>query len=224
MHAIAIAEELEIARILIPVGPGNFAAFGSLISDLRRDYSQTRTLLLEPGTLAAVEAQFGEMEAVARANLIAEGVAAPDIEMRRQAGMRYLGQSWELAVDLPAAITSLDQLLQAFANVHDKRFGHRSGGSVEIVNFRLAAIGRVPKPALPRLESAPSGQHARIGNRSVFLGGKFVDTPIVQRERLSPGETVRAPALIMEDGSLTLVSPGWRATVLEHGELMLERS
>lgn len=224
MHAIAIAEELEIARILVPVGPGNFAAFGSLISDLRRDYAQTRTLLLEPGTLAMVEAQFGEMEAAARANLIAEGVAEPDIEMRRQAGMRYLGQSWELAVDLPAGIASLDQLLHAFANVHDKRFGHRSGGSVEIVNFRLAAIGRVPKPALPRLEAAPSRQDARIGKRSVFLGGAFVDTPIMLRERLSPGETVSAPALIMEDGSLTLVSPGWRATVLEHGELMLERS
>ena len=51
MHAAAIAEELEIERVLVPVGPGNFAAFGSLISDLRRDYAQTRTMQLDAGCM-----------------------------------------------------------------------------------------------------------------------------------------------------------------------------
>jgi N-methylhydantoinase A len=223
MHAVAIAEELEIARVLVPVGPGNFAAFGALISDLRRDYARTRTLLLEPQSWDGVDRQFGEMEAAARANLLAEGVAAADIELRRSAGMRYLGQSWELHVDLPTDVATIEQLQQAFADVHDRRFGHRSGGAVEIVNFRIAAIGRVAKPELPQVAASGTRADPRIGTRDVHLGDTFLPTPVLLRERLVAGDTIAAPAVIEESGSLTLVPPGWTATVLPHGELLLTR-
>ena len=223
MHAAAIAEELEISRVLVPVGPGNFAAFGSLISDLRRDYVQTRTLPIDAGSWTLIDAQFRTIEIEARANLRAEGVAEKDIELRRTAGMRYLGQSWELGVDVAPAITAIDGLIAAFADVHDRRFGHRSGGTVEIVNFRVAAIGRVAKPGLPQLEPKPARPDAQTGTRDVYFAGAFQPTPIYLRERLVLDQTIMGPALTEESGSLVLVPPGWTATVLRHGELMLER-
>jgi N-methylhydantoinase A len=223
MHATAIADELEIERILVPAGPGNFAAFGSLISDLRRDWAQTRTLLLGPESWPLIEAQFREMEAAARAGLRAEGVPDADIELRRSAGLRYLGQSWELHVDLPPGIDTIERMTAAFAEVHDRRFGHRSGGAVEIVNFRLAAVGRVAKPELRRLDARPPRGDARIATRDIFWGDAFVPSPVLDRERLSLGEVVAGPAAIEESGSLTLVPPGWSATVLAHGELLLRK-
>jgi N-methylhydantoinase A len=223
MHATAIADELEITRILVPVGPGNFAAFGSLISDLRRDWAQTRTLLLGPNSWPLIDAQFCEMETAARASLRAEGVPAADADLRRSAGLRYLGQSWELHVDLPREVDTIERLTAAFAEVHDRRFGHRSGGAVEIVNFRLAAIGRVPKPELRRLETRPANTDTRIGTRKIRFGDGFLPTPVLLRERLTAGEIVACPAAIEESGSLTLVSPGWSATVLKHGELLLTK-
>ena len=223
MHAAAIADELEIRRIVVPVGPGNFAAFGSLISDLRRDYIRTRTLQLGAESWADVEATFEDMQAGARRDLEAEGVATADIEVRRAAGMRYLGQSWELAVDLGDRVADVAGLVEAFAEVHDRRFGHRSGGTVEIVTFRIAAIGRVEKPAFARLETSGAAVDARLGTRDVYFDGAFLSCPILDRVRLSLGALIEGPTIVEEAGATTVIPPGWTARVIGHGELMMEK-
>lgn len=223
MHAAAIADELEIERVLVPVGPGNFAAFGSLISDLRRDFAQTRTMQLDAVSWSQIDDGFRAIEADAKAGLIAEGVAEADIELRRSAGMRYLGQSWELIVDLAPDTNSIAKLTAAFAEVHDRRFGHHSGGAVEIVNFRVAAIGRVIKPTLPDLQPMGPRTDAKIGMREVYFDGSFRPTPVYRRDSLVLDQTLAGPAVVEESGSMVLVPPGWNATVLRHGELMLAR-
>jgi N-methylhydantoinase A len=223
MHAAAIADELEMRRILVPVGPGNFAAFGSLISDLRRDYARTRTAILGDIGYEAVDAMFREIEDRARQGLLDEGVAANRIVLRRSAGMRYLGQSWELLVDLADAVTSVADMEAAFADVHDRRFGHRSGGAVEIVNFRVTALGVVDKPDLPRWLSGGTADRAMIGTRPVWFDGRFLETPIHDRTRLAAGVTLHGPAVIEESGSTTLLPQGWSLLVLEHGDLLLEK-
>lgn len=224
MHAAAIADELEMRRILIPVGPGNFAAFGSLISDLRRDHSRTRTAILADAGWESVDATFRELEAKARQDLLDEGVAAGRIVLKRSAGMRYLGQSWELLVELPETIASIPQMEAAFAEVHDRRFGHRSGGAVEIVNFRVTALGVVDKPELPPWTGGGRAADAQAGSRSVWFDGAERDTPIYDRARLAAGAALQGPAIIDESGSTTLLPPGWSLRVLEHGDLMLEKA
>jgi len=224
MHACAIADELEIPRVLAPLGPGNFAAFGSLISDLRRDYVQTRTVQLRHASWEEVDAAFAALEREAVANLLEEGVPQRAIRTRRSAGMRYLGQSWELAIDLPPEARSIPALEAAFAEVHDRRFGHKAGGAVEIVTFRLAAIGESAKPALPRWPVEGELADAGTGARPVYFDGAFVETPVYDRERLPRAARIAGPAVIEESGSTTVVAPGWRAEVLEHGDLLLERS
>ena len=205
-------------------GPGNFAAFGSLISDLRRDYVLTRTLQLQDAAWDDVDAVFREIEAQARRDLASEGVPAESIETVRSAGMRYLGQSWELNVDLAASVGSIADLVAAFAMVHDRRFGHRSGGAVEIVNFRVTGVGRVRKPTLPRWEVEGTLAGAQTGRRSVYFGDAFRDTPVFARDRLPALRRIDGPALVEESGSTTVIPEDWHARMLEHGEIMLERS
>jgi N-methylhydantoinase A len=223
MHSVAIAEELEIPRVLVPLGPGNFAAFGSLISDIRRDYVRTRTMLISPDSWGDMDAAFGEIEKQATSDLLAEGVPTDRIQMRRSAGMRFLGQSWELNVDLAPDDKTIDGLISAFGEVHERRFGHRSGTNVEIVNFRVTAVGIVDKPGLHKLPEAKPRADAYLRPREVYFGGEFVTTPVIQRDRLVLNETVKGPAVIEESGSTTVLPPGWKAIVLGHGELMLER-
>jgi len=224
MHAAAIADELEMRRILVPVGPGNFAAFGSLISDLRRDYARTRTAILTGTDWGSVDTMFREIEAGARQDLLAEGVAPDRIVLRRSAGMRYLGQSWELLVDFPDELSSVAEMEAAFAAVHDRRFGHRSGGAVEIVNFRITALGVVDKPELPHWRSDGSAEQAVRGTRAVWFDGAEHVTPVFDRALLAAGLTLHGPAIIEESGSTTLLPPGWSAEVLEFGDLLLERN
>jgi N-methylhydantoinase A len=170
-----------------------------------------------------MDAAFGEIEKQATSDLLAEGVPTDRIQMRRSAGMRFLGQSWELNVDLAPDDKTIDGLISAFGEVHERRFGHRSGTNVEIVNFRVTAVGIVDKPGLHKLPEAKPRADAYLRPREVYFGGEFVTAPVIQRDRLVLNETVKGPAVIEESGSTTVLPPGWKAIVLGHGELMLER-
>ena len=223
MHATLIADELDIPRVLVPLGPGNFAAFGSLISDIRQDSVLTRTLLSAQAGFAEIEAVFGGIEDEGRANLLAEGVARENIAVRRSLGMRYLGQSWELDVDIPDTVRTAQDVDAAFHEVHDRRFGHRSEGATEIVNFRVATIGSVAKPSLPAWTIQGDLQDAVIEHREVYFEGAFGETPIYNRARLPLDVGIEGPAIVEEAGSTTVLPPGWRGRVLGLGDLMLER-
>jgi N-methylhydantoinase A len=223
VHAAFIAEELEMPRVIVPPAPGNFSAFGSLISDLRRDYVRTRLTHTRRDSFDDVARVFSEMEREARADLEAEGIAAEHIALTRTVGMRYVGQSWELLVRVPDDATSMPALEAAFQRGHERRYGHARDAAAEIVNFRLAAAGAVPKPTLPRWSVSGSVQDAQRAERAVYFGSETLATPIYARERLRGGVPVTGPAIVEEMGATTVVPPGWTATVGTWGELVLER-
>jgi N-methylhydantoinase A len=223
MHAAFIAEELEIPRVVVPWAPGNFSAFGSLIGDVRRDYVQTRLLPTRGTAFADAVAIFAALEREAADALTAEGIGAERITTRRTLGMRYVGQAWELLVRVPDEVGSIETLEEAFHQGHERRYGHRNDGAVEIVNFRLTALGAIPKPALPRPRSAGSLAEARRTERSVYFDGAFVTTPVYERETLARGARFLGPAIVEEMGATTVIPPTWSAAVGDWGELILER-
>lgn len=223
MHAAFIAEELEIQRFLVPLGPGNFAAFGSLISDIRQNHVLTRTLLPRQIDFADVASVFAGMEQDGRGRLIEEGVPESDIVVVRSLGMRYLGQSWELEVEVPDAVDSIAALEAAFYEIHERRFGHQSADETEIVNFRLATIARVTKPELPAWSVEGTIDDALVETRSVYFDDAFRAVPIYDRGRLPREARIEGPAIIEESGSTTVMPPGWRLSVLAHGDLLLEQ-
>jgi N-methylhydantoinase A len=138
--------------------------------------------------------------------------------------MRYLGQSWELHVELPASVQSVEAMREAFIDVHDRRFGHRGTGGVEAVTFRLAARGVMDKPEPPPWPSNGVVADAALGPRPVWFDGGWVDTPVYERSRLPAAAVLPGPAVIDESGSTTIVPPAWSARVLDHGDLLLERN
>ena len=223
MHAAFIAEELEMPRVIVPAAPGNFSAFGSLISDLRRDYVRTRLTHTRQGTLAEVEHVFAELEREARADLESEGIPRERSSVVRTLGMRYVGQSWELIVRVPAGVDSMAGLEGAFHQAHERRYGHASAGAAEIVSFRLAAIGAVPKPSPVRWSVAGTLAEAQRVERSVPFGGAPLRVPVYERQRLPGGVAVDGPAVVEEMGATTVIPPGWTGTVGAWGELTLTR-
>jgi N-methylhydantoinase A len=223
MHAALVAEELEIPRVLVPTAPGNFSAFGSLISDLRRDYVRTRLTRTQSAQFADVEAAFGELEREARSQLATEGIAADRISTIRMLGMRYVGQSWELIVRMPEVAASMSDVEEAFRRAHERRYGHSGPGAIEIVNFRLTAVGAVPKPTLPRWTVGGTVDGARRLVRRLHFGGDWVESPVYRRSALPLGARFAGPAIVEEMGATTVVPPGWSGRVGELGELVLER-
>jgi N-methylhydantoinase A len=213
-----IVGELGIGRILVPPDPGTFSAFGMLVSDVQQSRSVTRMTRLDAADAAELEKIFAEMEASAIAELIAEKFAREQVVTTRSAGMRYRGQSYEVSVPVGAlrGADDIAALAKRFHEAHRRRYGHMAEGeAVEIVNFQVTAIGRIPKPQFqemaisggPRLPS-PSA------NRATYFGPReAIQAPVFRRVALPPGAILEGPMIIEEKTSTIVLYPGQRARI-----------
>src|SRR5215470_12929540 len=232
-----LADLLHLRAALIPSSPGNVSAFGLLTVDLKNDYVQTFVTRHDRLDYTTVNAHLGRLEALARAALAAEGFAGHEIRIRRGADLRYFGQAWEVAVELPAgAIDERSAAIAAdrFHEAHEQRYGYsyrRATGhgatgrqAMEWVNLRVTGIGPIARPKL-RERPPGDGRPARAlsGTRSVVFSEKAVDCQIYERTRLAPGDTLGGPAVIEEYGATTVVYPGQRVEADRFGNLILTR-
>ena len=221
MHGALVASELDIEHVVVPPSPGNFSAFGCLVSDLR--ITRTRTLLVETrrGEWATVAKAYADLERESRAELETEGVGSSNIAFRRELGMRYVGQSWELVVSIAPDLDSMRDAELAFHAAHAKRYGHGADAPAEVVTVRITAAARTTKPVLRN--AARDGIGADVRTRPVFFDEAWSDTTVVARSALAAGAVVEGPALVEEMGSVTVIPPRWRLRVGAIGEFHLRR-
>jgi N-methylhydantoinase A len=215
-----VAAELGIGRILIPRDPGTFSAHGMLVTDVRQERSLTRITPLDGAAPAELEAIFAEMEGQALDDLIREQFPRERLQTHRRAGMRYRGQSYEVAVPVSSLRGAEDMaaLIERFHDAHRRRYGHMAQAeAVEIVNFQVTAVGLIPKPAMQTFDAPAAGAPPQAAphavRRAYFNGGDACDTPVLRRSALSPGLCIAGPAVIEEKTSTTVLYPGQRAAV-----------
>jgi N-methylhydantoinase A len=212
-----VATELGIARILVPRDPGAFSAHGMLVTDVQQARSLTRVTPLDQATPAALDAIFEGIATTARDDLIREGFEKDRILIRRSAGMRYRGQSYEVSVPVGALRTDGDlaEVQQRFHAAHQRRYGHMAQAeAVEIVNYSVTAIGLIPKPTPKSYGHQAAGTAKPTGSRPVFFdAAEARDVAVYRRDTLSAGEEIMGPAIIEETTSTIVLYPGQRATV-----------
>ena len=223
LHAAFIAEEFDMKHVLVPPSPGNFSAFGALISDVRHEHVRTHLAELSDTQVGAIDELFGDMEQAAIDEMAAEGIDRGRIGTVRSAGMRYVGQSWDLIVALPVAPDRIDTLAEWFHAAHERRFGYRMDGDIEIVSLRVSVSGEVEKPELPKWSDNGHMDEARKGRRPVRFAGENLEVDVYDRAMLPRAPRILGPAIIEEMGSVTVVPPDWSAEVGDYGELHLRR-
>ena len=123
--------------------------------------------------------------------------------------------------ELQAVNTMLSAIGEAFENTHERRFGHRSEGATEIVNFRIAATAVGKKPDLPLWIREGTVKDAQSEKRQIYFDGAFVNVAVYQRQLLPHGSQVDGPCIIEESGSTTVLPENWSFLVLEDGSLLL---
>ena len=226
LHANKLMAELSIPRLVVPRSPGLFSALGLLVTDLRRESSATWLRLASQVTVEEINSAVSELETRVASELVADGVSSTDIGFHRFLEMRYVGQSYELPVILPdrAAEWSVESLEHWFHTEHDRAYGHASPGeAIEIVNIRVAAIGKIPSPELSRLPPQSESQSIPKETRQVYFreSSGYVDCAIYDRYTLLAGAVVEGPAIIEEMDSTTVLHPAYRAQVDEFGNLVI---
>ena len=228
LHACSLARALGIPRVLVPVMAGALSALGILGADVVRDYSRTIMLPIPPdanlhakpesrGTkdlLLMLEPAFAELEKAGLAELKQEGLQGSSI---RSADLRYAGQGYE--INVPAG----HDLLRQFHEAHRKRYGHADETrAVEIVNVRVRTIAASEPLTLPR---KPRGEkdplHAVVKKKKVMVDDKWVETPVLDRNRLAPGNSFEGPSIVHEYSATTFLPPGCRAEVDEYSNLVI---
>jgi N-methylhydantoinase A len=213
MHACALAEELGMARVLLPRAGGVLSALGLAISDLRRDYVRPMLGNLDDVSGTDLEAGYGQLEELAIRDL-----TEPRLE--RRADLRYRGQSFELTVPF----SDLGELEARFHVEHSQRYGYRMEDEpVELVSLRLVATLPVPKPEL-RAPTTVAASSAPERRRAVRLDGDWHQVEILAGERLVPGSAIAGPVVVEYPESTVVVRPGWRGSVDQIGSLELERA
>lgn len=223
MHAAWLADELDIAEVVVPWSPGTFSAWGMLQTDMRHDLVRTFYRPLDGLDPAEVDALYRGLAGEGAELLAEEGIAEDDRYVARSADMRYVGQEYSVNVQIGETV-DLHVVADDFHRAHHVRYGHSTPGApVELVNLRLAAFGRIAGRAAP-FRAPADGADPEAGTTSATFDGEAQSTSLLLRERLRPGHRQAGPALIEEPGSTTVVPPGFDATVDDHGNLLLRRT
>jgi N-methylhydantoinase A len=228
VHANRLSAETEMPTTVIPMSPGITSAMGLLVTDLKHEYSKTMIQRVDRLDPTSVEEVYRHVEGQARSTLAREGMRPENMSFTRQVDMRYVGQSYELTVQLhngqldPAEIK---RVLKRFHEEHDRAYGFSSPEEpTEFVNLRLTAVGNIAKPQLRELiGDRASMASAQKSTRPVFFAerGGYIPCPIYNRYLLGSGCHIEGPAVVEEMDSTTVIHPGYRAKVDRFGNLIL---
>jgi len=233
VHAAAVAEELNMQRILVPPRPGAFSALGLLCTDVVHDYIRSELKPLEDVTPEHAEAIYAQLEAKALEELIAEGMQPENARYLRELDLRYTGQGYELRTPLDGLYegklnqASLTAARKRFDERHAQIHGHAAADRpVEVVSYRVRLRVAVPKYE-PRETEAPAKPRAVAdalkGRRTVYFDGKSpVETQVYERDGLDVGTKVKGPAIVEQFDATTIIPPGWTARVDTFHNLILE--
>ncbi|MET9379884.1 hydantoinase B/oxoprolinase family protein [Streptomyces sp. NPDC002928] len=218
-HACKVADSLGIRTVLVPPMAGVLSALGIGLADTTAMREQSVEAPLEAASMPGVHKTADDLEAAARAELLAEDVPEERVRVTRRAQLRYDGTDTTLTVEL----TEPGTMRHAFEERHRATYSFVLDRPIVVEALSVEATGITDPPDLSAL--APyEGRSATPETVRLHTGGAWRDVPLHRREDLPPGETVTGPAIITETSATTVVDDGWQATTTDDGHLVMERA
>jgi N-methylhydantoinase A len=226
VHAIDLAQELEIKHVIVPPLPGLFSAFGMVVADRQFDAQAAIENELDATPSARIRSAYSTLEKQAR-EAFGEQQGGSEIEWLYTADCRYAGQPAGLAVELEA-----DQLREessealrshirdGFERVHMRMWNFiKTDQPIVLVNLRVQARVRTGWRGLVRQTAAAVASSKR--SRQVYVDGKIQSLPVHQRIHLAAGDWVEGPAIIEEQSSCIVFKRGQTAHIDAVGNLRI---
>ncbi len=222
LHAVRMAQQLKIKKVVIPTLAGVASAVGLLAADVKFDFVKTYVSRIDKIDWSYVKRLYSEMEEEGLRLLKIAGVT--DYEMIRTVDLRYVGQAYELNVRLPEGELNegvVKELEARFTKVYEEAYGYVTGDPIEAVNWRLLAVGKVPRVKFKKLSA--ERRDPLKGTRKVYFSeyNEYVDCKVYDRYKMYPGVEVEGPAIIEERESTTVVVPGAKVTMDDYGNVLI---
>jgi len=218
-HACSVAQQLGMPQILFHPDAGLLSALGTGLADLTRYAAQGVYRPYEEG-IKDLPRIFQDLQQQAVQALVQEGISPEEIALQRFVDLRFAG--------LETALTVPEPDRGDFAAAYRERFRQLYGYVPEGRTLEIAAA-RVEATARSRVQLPTSHRVIRRRERQptattpVYFDGRWMDTPIWNREELVPGDFLSGPAIIVEPYATVVLFPGWQADVYSQGELVAQR-
>ncbi len=212
LHVCALADALGMTTAIVPVYSGVLSAFGMLAAPRSRELSRSFVVPLLEAPRGELAAAFSLLVEQGQQQLQAEGVPLAKINTRYWVDLRYLGQSYTLAL----VWGSSAELIEAFHQLHKARYGHRLELAVELVNLRVSLSAEMAKPELLKIPVRAVAE-SLVPEKSDGLA-------VYRRELLLAGDIIEGEALIVEQVATTHLAANWRCEVDDRGNMILTRN
>ena len=213
MHAVDLAQELGVKKVVVPAAASVFSAWGMMMSDLRRDYFLTHLADLVDGAASNIEKAFSDVESQAISQFKSEGIEKKNIKFTRYGNFRYKNQEHTTEVKLSDGKVSDEQISlieDEFHKTYEHEYTYRLDMPVELVGIHVVATTEVGKLTMKEMPNQKTDEsEARKGEREVdyALDGIHQAT-LYDGEKLMPGMKLIGPAIIEDSGATTVIQPG----------------
>ena len=230
LHGADVAAMLGISEVIVPPYPGITSAMGLLTTDIKYESLRTVFLVSTDVDFERLNRDLAAMRAGLEEQFRADGFDLGKIRFYRSADARYVGQGYELRVDIPDGpidAAEIRRTFDQFHSVHEAEYGHFFAESpIEIVNVRLSGVA--PTPTIRRVSVKEGGS---LGEALLKKGDTFfrrsgrlerMEAAFYRRELLPVGSRVEGPAIILQTDSTTVVPPGWTIVADGSGNLIMK--
>ena len=220
-HACLVADALGMKRVFLHPFAGVLSAYGMGLADVRamreiqveKPFAEDAAKQVDLAAVALVEE--------ARAEVLEQGVAQDQLEVRVRALLRYQATDTSLEVDAG----SQADMLTAFEQAHRQQFGFIVPDRPLVIEaVSVEAIGATEVVTDP--ENAlvdPHGVPTAVDEVSLSSLGVTTKVPLYRRDDLKPGHQVKGPAVITESIGTVVVEDGWRAELNRRSHLVMSR-
>jgi N-methylhydantoinase A len=230
MHANALGRLIRSRSVIVPPTPGVMSAFGFLTSDIQNEFPETYLRVAEKTPAGDLKATVEGLIAQADEWLDGEGVEEDKKRFDLYADCRYYLQNIQIPCNF--GLEELDDgdsafLRGRFEEAHRQRYNFDLPDSpLEVATVRVVGRGTIKGVSLLKSEEGAGDDAAGAvtRNEQVYFDGGWLETPIYDRGKLSPGNTVAGPAVVVQDDTTTVIEPGYAGAVDRFGNILIEEA
>jgi N-methylhydantoinase A len=227
MHAAQLAMDLGCPRVIIPPEAGIQSAWGLLVANAKRDYSQVFLCPSREVDLDDLRDLYESLKEQGIAELTDTGQVREKIKCFLGVDVRYFGQAYEVTVEIPESPTFNTETVKCidrlFHRAHGRLFGHSDfDAPVEWVTLRVTVQGEVPELRYRTIGSTQEPlRKRRSAMQKMVWSGKPIESPVYFRSDLFQGDQLTGPALILQPETTIVVPPDVGVRVNETGDILL---
>ena len=222
MHAVWLAEELEINEIIVPNDPGTFSAWGMLQTDIRRDLTVNFYQNFQSLEKDKLFENFNNLKNEATNLLKSENVNETDMSFSLTADMRYIGQEYYVNVVINEPF-NLNEINKNFHETYKKQYGHSTPeGPCEFINLRLIANGKIKKS--DSMKSIENDEKLKDSKRNIIFNQKEFETKIYSRHNINTNEKFDGPAVIEESTATSVIPPNYSIIKDDFGNIIIAKN